>query len=207
MKSRMLIVPILLLACGEPEAEICDTSAFVCDTAAYWERQQEKEGIVDSTDGVWLSEVRVPGCTGTDQWTYSATSNGWTNGTNLVNAWVAPGSGGFNEEHLLDVSGSDPDGTGDALEIALIPGAAEAEIIINESTSLTCGLHDTDPIMTYAIRIYDGDGNYADCAIFSTREDADAAINTLFIGTVVQPTPVTRPEELNAEACTIWRLP
>jgi hypothetical protein len=203
----MTILPLALLACGgTTEAEVCDTAAFVCDTAAYWERQQEQNGTADSTDGLWLQNIQAPGCAGTDMWSFGATTSATGGGAHLVNAWVSPQSGGFNEEHALPSIGPGPDGT-DSLQTLLFPGVPEADIVANERTSFACGVHDVEPIMTYAVRIYDADGTLADCGIFSNRADGEAAINTLFVGTVVQPTAVTRPEELTAENCPIWRIP
>ena len=205
----MISLTLLLLAgCGGGESDtgtfVCDTEVYICDTAAWWQRQQEAGGFTDPMDGVWIDSVVLPGCIG-DEWVYAATSGGLTNGANLVNAWVAPQAGGYNEEQPLDVAFSDPGGQWDELETRLFAGVEEGEVVPGERTALQCGTHDTDPIMSYAVRLYDADGNLADCAVFTTRMATEQSIDELF-DPASDTNPVTARDELTRANCLTWSL-
>jgi hypothetical protein len=198
----------LLLGCvGDTEPEICDTNVYICDTAAFWDRQNQQEHTWDDTAGTWLDVVRQPRCVD-GLWEFIARTSGRTNGANLVNAWIVETEEtvGWNEEHPLDVVESNPVTVADELLTVLQSGVAIVEIMAGQRTALACGVHDTGPLVTYAFRIYDLTGNLADCAIFSTEVDPATAIDDILSGTRPAPVPITNEEQLNPANCSTWIL-
>ena len=71
-------------------------------------------------------------------------------------------------------------------------------------TQLTCGVHDTLPYATYAIRVYDETGNISDCALFSTEINPNGAIAQSVSGDRENSWPVSNPEQLNTVECDTW---
>ena len=203
-----LLVLVLLISCSkQAEEEPCDTAVYVCDTAAWWDRKKAENATMDSTEGVWLDKVRVPGCAGSNVWIFSARTHGWTNGTSRVNAWASEAVGGFNEEHPVDVVESNPDGSWDELEVELQHSATQQQYQPGARTSYICGVHDQQPEMTYVFRVYDVDGNYADCGILTTRTDADTAVAEVLQGQVDEPTEVSDRTQITTENCSVWTVP
>jgi hypothetical protein len=145
-----------------------------------------------------IAEVNAT-CTGSD-WRYSAeVLNGWT-GDATVNAWeVLNGAAGYDEEHSLASYDYDPDGTWDKIERVLGTG----EYVPDSSTLFACGIHDLgatpfNEAMVFAYRIYDTDGNLADCVMIGSRAGDVLGDH----GDVTSYNTVSNPSEL--DDCTAW---
>ena len=154
-----------------------------------------------------LDVIDIPGCDDDSTWVYYAETVGWTDGQNLVNVWEtgAPDPV-WNEEHELPSVAFGPNQSYDILELELQDEARFADYSPNVNTLFECGVHDVGADNTYAMRVYDLDGNYADCAIFST--EGDPGVDQVFSDPQAGVgDPVTRPEEINAADCAEWTIP
>lgn len=146
--------------------------------------------------------VEYPNCTG-NRWIYTAETRSWTDGNNLVNAWETGAAQGWNEEHNLPSIDFDPMGAWDRLERELEWGVGVANFQPDVNTVFTCGVHDVDPTMTFAVRVFDVDGNYADCAIFASDS---GGVDAVFAGTAPNLNAVSGAAQLTAANCTEWAL-
>ena len=194
-----------LTGCSSPEP--CDSNEFICDTAAYWERKRaEKIPTPDPTDGTWIEVIRQPGCNGSeDTWTYSARVRGSTNGGSAIDVWASEDAGGFNEAHQLPVYES-----GDGFEELLVEVRDEADAQQYQpsvATTYVCGETDTGRVLTFVLRVYGSDGQLADCAIFSTEPNAEAAIDDVFTSGAPEPNTVRNRDEITADNCRTWSIP
>jgi len=150
-----------------------------------------------------IDMVSYPGCADDTTWVYGAETVGWTDGNNIVNAWETGNAMGWNEEHSLPSVEFGANNTWDRLEQSVTDEAAVADYAPDTNTVFACGTHDVDPVMTYAIRVYDFDGNYADCAIFATDT---AGIDAVYDGSAPNLNPVTAMTEVDAANCTEWNV-
>jgi hypothetical protein len=69
----------------------------------------------------------------------------------------------------------------------------------------SCGIHDVEDKMNFAFRVYDLDGNYADCAIYSS-DVIGGGVDDVYDGVAPDWTPVTRPSEISAANCITWNV-
>ncbi len=188
-----------LVACGD-DTKGSDTSTTSGTTTA-------TTGTTTGTTGPVATEIDVvlyPACTGTT-WVYYAETLGWTDGNNIVNAWETGSENGWNDEHGLPSVDFDPAGAWDALEQSLEGGVAVADWTPDTSTVFECGVHDIDPTMSFAIRVYDIDGNYADCAVFDDDQN-NGGITDVYDGMAPSITPVTNAAEITDANCTDWAV-
>ena len=196
MWTRLAIAVVLTSCSGSNGQDSSDTTLSTTDS---------DDSSIRYTGPTALDEIVSPGCDDAgDLWIYEAATRGWTNGQNLINAWETGVDGGWNEEHDLPTTVFGPANTRDDLGRELAPGAAEAHLTRNFNTAFHCGVHDVQPIMTYAIRVYDLRGTFADCAIFSTH--GQEGIDMLLSGRAPSRNPVTRAAEINSKGCAIWSL-
>ena len=205
----MLFILMLVLGCGGDAGNAdCDSAIYICDTWEWRLQQLEKDATMDTTDGVWIDQILLPGCWVPDdpRWRYSARTGGWTNGMNLVNVWTNEDGGSLHEEHFLPSFEAAEDGSYDILESLLTPGVSFSQAQSGQRTQLECGVHDTLPYATYAIRVYDESGNIADCALFSTEVNPNGAIAQSVSGERENAWPVSNPEQLNTVECDTWTL-
>ncbi|NCG20008.1 MAG: hypothetical protein GWP91_13455 [Rhodobacterales bacterium] len=194
-----------MMGCSTQAQQPCDSSVYICDTAAYWGRINDDKATIDTTDGTWIDQAYLPGCDGDpDRWKYSAKTGGLTFGNNIVNAWAPEDLGGWNEEHpLLSVNASIT-GVWDALLTEVRDEATIAQYEPGARTAYTCGEHDVEVGMVYAYRVYDLNGSYAGCAIFGTGPDAAANVAKVFAVDYPEDNPVTDRAEINLESCQMW---
>lgn len=207
MRASLAPSLLLLAACSEPEP--CDSSRFICDTAAY--REKNIQDLVDDrlppdpTDGTWLELVRLPGCLGEpDTFQVSVRIHGTTDGASQVDIWEAAEGEGFNEAHVFSVEATT---TGAELSVRLRDGAAPAQYQPGSKTTYDCGVTDVGNLLTYAVRVYDDTGNLADCALFSTSTDPNAAIAAVYQSELPEPNPVAQRSQISPENCRTWTLP
>ena len=201
-----MLLLALLLGCSKQEPP-CDSVAFICDTAAYAEKNNQgtTSVTIDPIDGTWIEIVRQPGCPADpDLFTVSVRVRG-TPGTAYVNIWSEEDNGGFNETHPLTSQG-DLGGTQDMV-VELRDEALPNQLQPGESTTYICGEDDLNASLTYAVRIYDASGNLADCAALSAEGDSVAAIQAALSGNRDEPNPIPQREDLTIDNCEIWTLP
>ena len=191
------IIATALSACGPSTATLGGDSGEVTTS---------NTTIPTGYDGpTTMDSIEVPGCNkaGT-AWVYQASTAGWTGGHNIVNAWETGALDGWNEEHTLPSDTFGPLNSFDILKLSLAPGATEANFTVDFNTAFECGIHDVQPVMTYAIRVYNLNENYVDCAIFSTH--GQEGIDAVLAGRAPAKNPVTRGNEINSKHCKVWDL-
>ena len=182
------VITFALFGCGDSGTDSGDTGY----------------GGTTGSVAVELDAIDYPSCSG-NTWTYAAETLGWTDSNNLVNAWetgVADG-GGWNDEHTLLSASYEPDGSRDYLEISLTSGIDMGAWVDGESTVFSCGVHDVENKMTFAYRVYDLDGNYADCGVLSS-DTIGGGVADVYSGVAPDWTPVTAPTEISAANCLEW---
>ena len=59
--------------------------------------------------------------------------------------------------------------------------------------------------MTFAIRVYDLDGNMGDCAVFSSDTN-NGGIDDVYGGMAPEINPVTAAAEISAANCSEWNV-
>lgn len=148
---------------------VADTFTYTLDTV---DTGQGADTAADTTEsgfytGPLLLETGTSGCWGGTKWLVAGETAGWTGGPSIFNAWETGNPNGWNEEHTLLSVAYSPDGFWDKLERSLHAGA---DYDPDVATLFICGVHDEDPVMTYAIRVFDLDDNYADCGIWTTDD-------------------------------------
>ncbi|NCG18529.1 MAG: hypothetical protein GWP91_05910 [Rhodobacterales bacterium] len=148
--------------------------------------------------------VEYPSCAG-DTWTYYAETIAWTDGNNIVNAWETGVDGGYNDEHTMPSVDFDAAGGWDVIQRDLMGGVAFADAAEDVNTVFACGVHDIDPTMTFAIRVYDLDGNMGDCAVFSSDTN-NGGIDDVYGGMAPEINPVTAAAEISAANCSEWNV-
>lgn len=154
-----------------------------------------------------LDTIDAPACEG-GEIVIAATTVGWTNGENLVNIWEqgAPEGNRWHEEHDLPSVQHDPNGAWDELEIRLASGAGSYER--GEASLFSCDGSTIDHSSVYAIRVYDADGNLADCAIFA--DDVPGGVDQVLSGdTDENEAGFVKPSnrsELTSSNCDTWTL-
>jgi hypothetical protein len=138
-----------------------------------------------------------------DGWFYYAETSAWT-GDATANAWeVRDDENGWNEEHSMPSVDFDPnDPSYDILERTLADGASVGDFTADVNTVFACGTHDQkDAVgMTYAVRVYDTDLNFADCAIWG------AGVDAVFAGDSSVPAwnDVSNASEISADNCVVF---
>lgn len=205
--ARVLPLLSLIGACGRPPT--CDSSEFICDSAAYRERQiadlVDEMTPPDPTEGTWIELVRTPGCLGDpDFFRVSVRVRGSTDDTSRVDIWESQDGAGFNEAHVFATSSV---ATGEELLVELHDGATPAQYASGSKTTYVCGVTDVGQLLTYAVRVYDPAGNLADCAMFSTDPEPSAAIAAAFAGQLPEPNAIASRSQINPENCRTWSLP
>ncbi len=164
------------------------------------------DGTTEATSGtsptpepLLIDSVQVA-CNTDGNWQVDAMTSTWT-GDAVYNAWeVLPKAAGWNEEHTLPSISFEPDGGPDTLQAILTPGAAVGDHTPGTNTVFVCGTHDVSDAMVYAIRVYDVDLAYADCAIWG---EADKVEQVLTDGDDVSAhNTISNPEEL--ESCVVF---
>lgn len=179
------ILTFALFGCGDEGTSTADTF-----------------GSVTNFVPLELDYVELPSCAG-NTWSYYAETAGWTNGANLVNAWDSANEGGWNEEHTLLSVGFEEDGSRDYLQTDLEAGTSVASFQQDVNTVFACGVHDVDPVMTYVIRVYDLDGNMAECGAFATDP---AGAGSVLSGAADTLNPITAPGEVSEANCLEWTV-
>ncbi|MFT4622700.1 MAG: hypothetical protein ACI8PZ_001356 [Myxococcota bacterium] len=119
-------------------------------------------------------------------------------GDAVINFWdVLPGAAGWDEEHVL-VEPPTAGRAGDDFAWHLLD---ESPWVSGLSSAFICGEHD-GARMVYAIRAYDTDGNYEDCAIVGPRDHVDQVLaHPTGGGDVTGYNGVTRSEQINDVKC------
>jgi hypothetical protein len=131
------------------------------------------------------------GCDEDSMWRYSARTQGWA-GSARVDSWSDADA--WHEEHSLVSWDYAEDGAWD--ELVRVLNSADADAVPNSTTRLACGVHDVDPDVVHALRVYSLDGTLADCVVWSVGDphigDPDA------YAAEVGNTAVHAPEELGS---------
>ena len=144
-----------------------------------------------------------------DSFRYSAEVTGWT-GHAILNLWevVPGGTGGRNEEHTLLSYEFDPTCAWDHLERGLTQGAAELFYVSDENTQFLCdpddvGRPDDRDALTYALRVYDTNLQWADCVIWGANvEQVLLDPGGIGLGDVPGANPITNASEITG--CRIF---
>jgi hypothetical protein len=183
----------LTMACGSEETkETGDTATSTTTTTA-------------TTEPTLLIDLVQSGCD-KDGWFYYGETSAWTSDA-TVNAWEVRDDGnGWNEEHSVPSVDFDPeDPSYDVLERTLADGASVADYTRDVNTVFACGVHDQDDNvgMTYTMRVYDTDMNYADCAAWGKET---AAVLSMPAGSDSVPSinEVTDAAEITADNCVVF---
>ncbi len=181
-KTLVLLTLTALVACGDDAKETGSTDTLTAGGTG------GGTGGTGGTTGYFypgplLVTSAASGCvtagSGMD-WVLDGGTAGWTGPASIFNSWETGNVNGWNEEHTLISIAFAPDGTTDTLQRTLTAlgdtdgdGYSNGSYGMDASTLFSCGVHDVDPVMTYALRVYDIDGNFADCGIWTT-DDASA---------------------------------
>lgn len=152
---------------------------------------------------VILDYMEYPQCDAVGDLVFYAETSGLTNSASLVNVWeqgAVPPLLRWNEEHDLPSIGFDQGGVYDLLEQGLQHDGLYDR---NVSTLFGCDVNgDVAHQNVYAMRVYDIDGNYADCGIFHIG--VPDGVQQVFDGDTDDLTPVTRRAEINPADCVVW---
>lgn len=158
--------------------------------------------LTGTTSPTLIIDLVQTGCDDSG-WFYYAETSAWT-GDATANAWEVRDDGnGWNEEHSMPSTDFDPeDPSYDILERNLADGAAVGDFTADVNTVFACGVHDQkDAVgMTYAVRVYDTDLNFADCAIWG------AGVDAVFAGDASVPAwnDVSNASEISADNCVVF---
>ena len=192
------ICAFVLGACGDEGKEDSGDTGTAATTGA-------TTGATTTGTTIPATEIDVvifPSCDDADAiWTYHAETVGWTDGNNLVNAWETGSVGGWSEEHTLPSIEFGDNYAWDILERTLTDQAEVVDYTPDTNTVFTCGIHDVEDNMTFAIRVYDFDGNFADCAIFASDPTGIQAVND---GSAPDQNPPSNASEL--DSCVEWTV-
>ena len=175
---------------------------FGCGDEGVGTADTNSAGTVTTLIPLEITDIQLPSCEGST-WVYAATTQGWTNGANIVNAWETGNDNGWNDEHPLLSDSFEEDGSADYLKTSLSSGAAVESWVGGTSTVFSCGTHDVDPVMTYAVRVYDLDGNFTECAIFATDS---GGVDDVYAGSAPTWVSVTAPDEISEANCLEWTV-
>lgn len=179
-----------------------------CDGDGIIDTDTDTDTGEDFFDGpTEIDTIDAPACSG-GEIVIAASTIGWTNGENLVNIWEqgAPEGDRWHEEHDLPSVEHDPNGAWDELEVRIDAGAASYDR--GEASLFKCSGSNVDHSAVYAIRVYDAEGNLADCAIFA--DDVPGGVDQVLSGDTdennagfVKP---SKRSELTSTNCTTWEL-
>lgn len=174
---------------GEPN----DTGSSTSDSGPY----TTETGFYS---GPLLLTAVESSCSPNDQkWRVEGETLGWTGRASVHNLWETEGVDGWNEEHTVISVAFAPDGSSDTLLRELSPGESGDGYDPEISTAFLCGAHDEQPVMTFALRVYDLDGNFADCALWATDPLGAAQIQA---DPEFGPNPISNASELSA--CVVF---
>lgn len=211
LRTMKLALPLLALVavvgCSKQKKDgkqSCDTNEYICDTAAFADRQKSQEvPPPDTTDGTWIELIRKPGCNGDPEtWTYSARIRGPSNGEAIVDVWASEEAGGFNEAHPLAQSDAGQDWVD--LSVQVRDDSQPQQYQPGQFSTYTCGETDIGPALTFTLRAYTASGGLGDCAIWTNRIDADDAISAVLNGSVPEPNQVRDRDEISPNNCRTW---
>lgn len=163
--------------------ECCSSPPCDCDcTTTYGSTGDFYEGptLIDYVEAVCSSTDIVINAD-----TVGRTSAATLNLTDSANA--AP----LDEEHPLESAIPSANCFWDLVEATLSEGAAVGEWTPGVSSMFTCDAHIRSGVMTYAIRVYDLDGMFADCATWG--DDPEGYISGAYADGA---NPVSSPSEL-----------
>ena len=204
MIKNILIISSLaalttLAACGDDGKDSGDTSTTGTGTTT----GTTSTGTTGTgtTPDLAIDLVEYPSCAG-DTLTYYAETIAWTDGNNIVNAWETDSPDGWNDEHTMPSIDFDEFGGWDVLQRDLGTGAAAASWTPDVDTVFSCAIATSDA-MTFAIRVYDLDGNLGDCAMFSGHA---TGIDDVLGGMAPTYTPVSAENEISATNCAEWTV-
>jgi hypothetical protein len=154
----------------------------------------------ETYDGPVIVERATVTCDAQERVTYEVVTAGWTR-SGRMNAMETANLSPWDDEHDLVSVAYDPCGSFDELQRTLTTGASVATAVEDQSTVFTCDGHfdDTNGVMTYAARVYDIDGNFADCLAWG-HDPVDYAAG-LYSGSCIHCP--TDPEELTQ--CVVAR--
>lgn len=140
-------------------------------------------------DGPTLIDYVEASCSGSNI-VISADTVGWTSDAvvNMTETNASP----WDEEHGLASVSFGANGYWDLVEASLSEGAAVATQTPDVSSVFGCASHIDVPVMTYAIRVYDPDGVFADCAVWG--QAPNSYIDGTYAGDALNP--VSNPGEL-----------
>lgn len=147
-----------------------------------------------------IAEASVT-CDTSNNVTYWARTTGWVQQGGAHNAYAidSQNASPWSESHPLDTNlNRDECGERDELELTMataIYGGPTGTDFYDPgfSSFFTCAEHYTKPVMSYAMEIYDEQGNYADC--FAFGEEPDRLVAGEFSGAGAAP-------EMDLSACT-----
>ena len=123
-----------------------------------------------------------------DGWTYSIDVAAPRGSELVLNTFVS-GANSWTEEHRFDAEDS-----------PLFLAQADADTWVpGVSTGLVCGLHDSEPVTTWAARLYGNDD--LDCVILGNDE---VTLFEVVSGTPPDPDAVSDPDDLRG--CREWTL-
>ena len=165
MTSRIALMGLIAFAMGCDDGEIDkettgDTGATITDDTG------PDTGPYDGPVLVELAEVT---CTDTRSAYFYAETAGWTSSGLWFSQETANNEPQWADEHDLESFEYDKNGAWDHLEQTVSTNADFASWAVNASTVFSCepSEHfDGSAVMTYAIRVYDIDGAFADCLAF-----------------------------------------
>ena len=186
----LMLTPLMGADCAEGTKETGDTGAATTTATTA------------TTSPTLLIDLVQTGCDA-DGWFYYAETSAWT-GDATANAWEVRDDGnGWNEEHSMPSVDFDPeDPSYDILERKLSDGSSVGDFTADVNTVFECGVHDQkDAVgMTYAIRVYDTDLNFADCAIWG------AGVDAVYAGDASVPmwNDVSNADEISADNCVVF---
>jgi hypothetical protein len=184
MQKTLILASIALIACGDSGKDTGDTA--LSTTGGTGGGGGGTGGTTGYTyTGPLVVVSAASGCVTAGSgmnWQIDGETMGWTGGS-TYNSWETGNVNGWNEEHSLLSIAYAPDQSSDTLQRTLTAlgdtdgdGYSDGEYVEDVSTLFSCGVHDVDPVMTYAIRVYDLSGNFADCGIWATDSGGVAEV-------------------------------
>lgn len=150
-----------------------------------------------------IQEITAPHCDGGDI-VFQVRTQGWTNNESLVNIWEQGSVDRWNEEHDLPSVDHGELGWWDELEQRVEAGASTYDR--NEASLYACDGDEVGHANVYAIRVYDVDGNLADCAIFHQgfASGGDDRVDEILDDPTGAHNPVSDASEINSTNCEVW---
>lgn len=196
MRVPSLLCGLILTACGG-SADPIDRPDTDTDTDVPGDT-----GVEPWEGDTFLTRVDPPGCAD-GMLVLGARTRGWTDGGGLVNLWMQgnPDGDRWSEEHDLPSVAHHEQGWWDELAVRVQPGVDYER---NLASYFTCDGAEVAEPFVQAIRIYDVDGNLADCALL--QRGVPEGIDEVLAGDTDEMvfTPPTRRDEITADHCEVW---